>query len=389
MRLFFAIITALIEALMAPKHLEKWIWQDRDWPAFTWDAASLIAPLAVARRAQGEVAGMAKLLDTDADLNAQLEVLTREGVATSAIEGEKCDPNSLRSSLARRLGLPTAGLPPASRSAEGLVDVLLDATRQYDRALTLKKLCDWQAALFPTGRSGLHEIRVGRLRGDAPMQIVSGPIGRERVHYEAPPRDRLHPEMAALLKWFNKPPKGLDGLLRAGLAHAWFELIHPFEDGNGRVGRALLDRALARDEGRSIRLYSMSARFEAVRDEYYEALGDLSRGDLDVTPWLSWFLEQVESAARSSEKTVEYVLFKARYWMRHAHQTINERQRKALNTVLNAGPGGFVGGLTNRKYASLTRTSPATAQRDLAELVALHCLVLAGAGRSVRYELPA
>jgi Fic family protein len=373
---------------MASKHLKQWIWQDSDWPSFQWDAALLSGPLAAARRAQGEVAGMAKLLDTDADLHAQLEVLTREGVATSAIEGEKFDPNSLRSSLARRLGLPTAGLPPASRPVEGLVDVLLDATRQYARPLTLKKLCDWQAALFPTGRSGLHEIRVGRLRGGDPMQIVSGPIGPERVHYEAPSRDRLNSEIATFLKWFSKPPKDLDGLLRAGLAHAWFELIHPFEDGNGRVGRALLDRALAQDEGRPTRLYSMSARFEAMRDEYYEALGDLSRGGLDVTPWLKWFLEQVESAARSSEKTVENVLFKARYWVRHAQKPISERQKKVLNTLLNVGPDGFVGGLTNRKYASLTKTSPATAQRDLAELVALNCLLLTGAGRSARYDLP-
>lgn len=194
--------------------------------------------------------------------------------------------------------------------------------------------------------------------------------------------------MAAFLKWFNKPPGDLNGVLRAGLTHAWFELIHPFEDGNGRVGRALLDRALAQDEGRSTRLYSMSARFEAVRDDYYEALGDLSHRGLDVTPWLKWFLEQVASAAKSSEKIVENVLFKARYWLQHAPKPLNERQKKALNALLDAGPGGFVGGLTNRKYASLSRTSPATAQRDLAELVALNCLVLAGAGRSARYELP-
>jgi Fic family protein len=345
-------------------------------------------PLAATRRAQGEVAGMARLLDEDADLNAHLEVLTQEGVATSAIEGEKFDPTAVRSSIARRLGLPTAGLPAAPRSVEGLVDVLLDATRHYDRPLTLKKLCDWQAALFPTGRSGLREIRTGKLRGDAPMQIVSGPIGRERVHYQAPPRGRLDKEMAAFLKWFATPPKGLDGLIRAGLAHAWFELIHPFEDGNGRVGRALLDRALAQDERRSMRLYSMSARFEAVRDEYYEALGALSRGTLDVTAWLQWFLEQTRAAAKSSEKTVEHVLFKARYWVQHSHKPTNERQRKALNALLNAGPGGFVGGLTNRKYANLTKTSPATAQRDLAELVKLQLLVLTGAGRSARYELP-
>ncbi len=375
---------------MAPKHLTtKWIWQLAGWPSFTWDAAALSARLAAARRAQGEVAGMARLLDAHTDLNAQLEVLTREGVATSAIEGEKLDASSLRSSLARRLGLPTAGLPPAPRYAEGLVEMLLDATREYERPLTLKQLCAWQAALFPTGRSGLTEIRVGKLRADDPMRIVSGPIGRERVHYEAPPGEGLDVEMKKFLSWFNAVPSGLDGLLRAGLAHAWFELIHPFEDGNGRVGRALLDRALAQDEARSSRLYSMSAQLEAVRDEYYDALGEMSRGGLDVTAWLRWFLVQVEAAARSSDATVQRVLFKARYWTQHAAKPLNERQRKALNALLDAGPGGFIGGMTNRKYASLTRASPATAQRDLAQLVELGCLVLAGAGRAAHYELPA
>jgi Fic family protein len=372
---------------MRPKHLTSWIWQQSDWPKFTWDSAALAAPLATARRVQGEVAGMAKLLDPSLDLNAQLEVLTAEGVATSAIEGEKFDPSGLRSSLARRLGLPTAGLPSPPRSIEGLVDVLLDATRQYDEPLTLARLCSWQAALFPTGRSGLHEIRVGMLRGEDPMQIVSGPIGREKVHYEAPPHNRLTRDIEQFLDWFNAPPIGLDGLLRAGVAHAWFELIHPFDDGNGRVGRALLDRALAQDEQRAVRLYSMSARMMAVRDEYYEALAELSRGDLDVTVWLRWFLAQITIAGRDSEQIIHHVLRKARFWFRHSQQPLNDRQRKTLNAMLDAGPRGYVGGMTNRKYANLTKSSAATAQRDLAELVAIGCLVTAGAGRSARYEL--
>jgi Fic family protein len=372
---------------MAAKHLNRWIWQQPAWPEFTWDTAALSAPLAAARRAQGEVAGVAKLLDARADLNAQLEVLTLEGVATSAIEGETFDPDALRSSLARRLGLPTAGLPAPPRTIEGLVEVLLDATRHHDEPLTLKKLCAWQAALFPTGRSGLHEIRVGELRGKDQMRIVSGPIGRERVHYEAPSRDRLEDEMTRFLAWYNEPPQELDGLVRAGLAHVWFELIHPFEDGNGRVGRAILDRALAQDERRAVRHYSMSARFMKVRDDYYTALERASTGDLDVTGWLHWFLEQFTSAAQASEQTVAHVLRRARFWMKHASSPLNERQRKALNVLLDAGPDGFAGGMTNRKYAHLTKASPATAQRDLAELVELGTLVLAGAGRSSRYEL--
>jgi Fic family protein len=383
------IITSRSEAIMAAKYLKHWIWQDPHWPAFIWDAGALASGLAAARRAQGEIGGMARLLDADADLNAQVEVLTREGVATSAIEGEKVDPAAVRSSLARRLGLPTAGLPAAPRSVDGLVEVMLDAAREPARPLTLEQLCGWQAALFPTGRSGLHEIKVGALRGEAPMQIVSGPIGRERVHYEAPPSERLPAEMKRLLAWFNKPPEKLDGLLRAGLAHAWFELVHPFEDGNGRVGRALLDRALSQDDPRASRFYSMSARFEKVRDEYYDALGELCRGGLDATQWLEWFLAQVAAATAASEQTVQNVLFKARFWMLHAAKALNERQRKALNALLEAGPGGYTGGMTNRKYAHLTRTSPATAQRDLALLVEQGCVVLLGAGRGARYELPA
>ena len=372
---------------MAAKPLTRWIWQRPEWPDFTWNSQRLAQPLSAARRAQGELAGMARLLDPDTDLIAQLEVLTSEGVATSAIEGERFDPNAVRSSLARRLGLPTAGLPAPQRSVEGLVDVLLDATQRLNRPLTLKMISAWQAALFPAGRSGLSKIRVGTLRGPAPMRIVSGPVGRQRVHYEAPPRRGLEQEVRRLLTWFNERPAHVDGLLRAGLAHAWFELIHPFEDGNGRVGRALLDRAIAQDENRSSRLYSLSARFMAVRDDYYAALQALSHRTLDATDWLQWFLEQVVAACTDSAHTVERVLQKARFWIRHGQSALNSRQRKALNALLDAGPGGLVGGMTNRKYAHLNHVSPATAQRDLAELADRGILRAQGAGRSVRYEL--
>jgi Fic family protein len=374
---------------MTAKYLKHWIWQDPHWPAFIWDTAALASLLAAARRAQGEVAGMARLLGGEAGLHAEVEVLAREGMATSAIDGERVDAAAVRSALARRLGLPTAGSPAVPRSVDGLVEVLLDATQDAKRPLLLEHLCAWQAALFPTGRSGLHEIRVGALRGEAPMQIVSGPAGRGRVHYEAPPGDRLPAEMKRFLAWFNRPPEKLDGLLRAGVAHAWFELVHPFEEGNGRVGRALLDRALAQDDAHSSRFYSMSARFEKVRDEYYDAFAHLGRGGVDATQWLEWFLVQVEAAARSSEQTVQHVLLKARYWVKHAAKTLNERQKKALNAMLEAGPDGYAGGMTNRKYALLTDISPATAQRDLAQLVELGCLRLDGAGRGARYELPA
>lgn len=365
----------------------KWIWQLPAWPRFTWDAAALVVPLGRARRAQGEMTAIAKLLDPQLDLAAQQEMLTVEGLMTSAIEGEKLDPTSLRSSIARRLGLPTVGMPAPSRSVEGLVEMLIDATQRYEQPLTLERLHAWQAALFPTGRSGLHEIKVGALRGAQPMRIVSGPVGRERVHYEAPPRQRLQREMRTLIGWFNSPPANLDGLVRAGLAHAWFEIIHPYEDGNGRVGRALLDKALAQDEGRATRLYSMAARFMAKRDDYYAALGRISAGSLDVTTWLSWFLEQVEAAILSSEWVVNAVLRKAQFWIAHSRDDLNERQVKALNRMLDVGPEGFVGGMTNKKYQHLTSASAATAQRDLADLVGKGCLVLTGGGRSAHYEL--
>ena len=372
---------------MAAKLLKPWIWQRPEWPKFYWDSARLARPLANARRAQGELIGMARLLDPDSNLRAQLEVLTSDGVATSAIEGERLDPNAVRSSLARRLGLPTAGLPAPPRSVEGLVDVLIDATQKLDKPLTVKMLGNWQASLFPTGRSGLTKIRVGQLRGTARMQIVSGPIGKQLVHYEAPPRPRLERELKRFVQWFNAPPADLDGLLRAGVAHAWFELIHPFEDGNGRVGRALLDRALAQDENRPARLYSLSARFMAARNEYYDALQALSRGTLDATDLLRWFLDQIVAACADSAHTVERVLAKARFWMRHGQSRLNVRQQKALNALLDAGPDGFVGGMTNKKYAHLNRVSPATAQRDLADLAVRGVLKAQGGGRSARYEL--
>jgi Fic family protein len=372
---------------MTAKHLNRWIWERSDWPNFTWDSVSLALPLSAARLAQTEATGAGKLLNPEMDLSAQLEVLTREGIATSAIEGARFDAKALRSSLAKRLGLPTAGYPHPARSVEGLADVLLDATQQFNEPLTLEKLFAWQAALFPTGRSGIHDVRVGDLRGEDPMRIVSGPIGRQRIHYLAPPRDRLEQEMSKFLAWYNQPSPTLDGLLRAGLAHVWFELIHPFEDGNGRVGRALLDRALARDEGRAVRLYSVSARLMTVRDEYYAALERASRGGLDLTNWLEWFLEQFAAAVRDSESMLDRVTRKARFWVRHSQDPLSDRQRKALNLMLDTGPEGFVGGMTNRKYSHLTKISPATAQRDLSELVALKCLSPVGAGRAVRYEL--
>jgi Fic family protein len=330
--------------------------------------------------------GTAQVLDPALSQEAWRDILTEDALSTAAIEGQKLDPAGLRSSISRNLGLPTAGLPRPSREADGLVQVLLDATRNHDAPLTLKRLLAWQAALFPTGYSGLHRIRAGKLRGRAPMQIVSGPVGYETVHFEAVPRDRLAKELSALLRWLNADQGALDGLMKAGLAHLWFETIHPFEDGNGRVGRALCDMVMARDEKQATRLYSLSAQFLVNRAEYYAQLERAQRGTLDVTEWLTWFLGQVAEACDRGNLTVERTLAKARFWLRHRDTAFNDRQRKALNRLLDAPD--FEGGMTNRKYASLTRASRVQAYRDLADLVDKGCLQpLASGGRSTAYRI--
>jgi Fic family protein len=271
---------------------------------------------------------------------------------------------------------------------DGLIEVLLDATRKYAEPLTFGRLCGWHAALFPTGRSGLAKIRAGELRGDAPMQVVSGGVGREKVHYVAPPRKGLKREVGLFLPWFNRSPQGLDGLLRAGLAHLWFVTLHPFEDGNGRLARAITDMAIARDEARPMRFFSLSAQILREREAYYDILERTQRGGLEVTPWLQWFLRQVAAACGKSETIVARTLAKARFWLRFQHAGLNERQRKVLNRLLDAGRDGFEGGINTRKYTSLTRTSRATAYRELADLVAKGCLVPTEArGRSSGYAL--
>jgi len=366
----------------------SWIWQNPDWPRFRWDDGLLSPLLARARLAQGKVLGAARLLDVSLGLEAVAAILVEDGLGTSAIEGERLNQDAVRSSVARRLGLPTAGLPAPARAVDGLIDVLLDATRQHHAPLTDKRLAGWQAALFPTGYSGLHRIRVGEPRGDEPMRVVSGGIGREKVHFIAPPSEKLTMEVAAFLAWFNEPPAGLDGLLRAGLAHLWFVTLHPFEDGNGRLARAITDMALSQDEGQPMRLFSLSAQILRQRGSYYAILERTQRGGLDVTGWLAWFLVQVEAAATSAEETVAHTLAKARFWLRHQATDLGERQRKVLNRLLDAGPGGFTGGLNTRKYMGLTSTSRATAYRELASLVEKGCLRPTGqGGRSSSYEL--
>jgi Fic family protein len=338
--------------------------------------------------AQGKVLGSARLLDANLTLEAVAAILVEDGLTTSAIEGERLDLEAVRSSVARRLGLPTAGLPAPLRAVDGLIDVLLDATRSHGQPLSTTRLFGWQAALFPTGHSGLHAIRVGQLRGDEPMRVVSGPIGREKEHFLAPPREGLEAEVERFLAWYNSPPTDLDGLVRAGVAHLWFVTLHPFEDGNGRLARAITDMAISQDEGQPMRLFSLSAQILRERESYYAILERTQRGGLNVTEWLRWFLMQVEAAATAAEQTVASTLAKARFWLRQQTTDLSERQRKVLNRLLDAGPGGFEGGINTRKYMSLTHTSRATAYRELADLVEKCCLQPTGkGGRSSGYQI--
>jgi Fic family protein len=369
--------------------MPTWIWEQADWPAFHWRETEISPALAQARLAQGRILGAAGLLDPTLTQDAHVSILVEDGVKTSAIEGERLDLDAVRSSVARHLGLPTAGLPVPSRAIDGLIEVLLDATQRFDEPLMLKRLLGWQAALFPTGHSGLRRISSGQLRGPEPMEVVSGGIGGERVHFLAPPRERLEAELARFLDWFENPPKDLDGLVRAGIAHLWFITLHPFEDGNGRLARAVTDMAIARDERQPMRLFSLSAQIQRRRNTYYKILERTQRGGLDITPWLVWFLSQVEEAATQAHALVARTLAKARFWLRFQGVELNERQRKVLNRLLDAGPQGFAGGISNRKYMSLTRTSRATASRELSDLVAKGCLVPTGkGGRSSAYEIP-
>jgi len=363
----------------------QWMWQQPDWPKFVFDMKVLAPVLSQARSAQGRVLGKAQALGL-ANLGAALaEIWVEEANATAGIEGEKLDLAAVRSSVARRLGMGLVGT--ASRTVEGLIDLMEDATWRWREPLTVERLCGWQAALFPTGFAGIKAVKSGALRTHlTPMQIVSGPIGRERVHFEAPPSKRVARELSRFLDWFNSSRDSpIDGLLRAGTAHLWFETLHPFEDGNGRVGRAIIDLALAQDAHLAQRLYGVSRRLAEHRNDYYAELAAASRGGLDVTRWLRWFVPQFEEACRASEMVIDLSLAKARFWLERVHAPLNERQRKAVNRILDAGPGGFEGGMSTNKYGHLARVSRATAYRDLEELVRYGLLTQAGVGRGTRY----
>jgi len=362
-----------------------YIHERTEWPGFTWDGEALAALLAAVRHKQGRLLGKMETLGFDLQTEANLTVLTRDVVKSSAIEGEALNPDEVRSSIARRLGLDVAGLPKAGRDVEGVVEMMLDATRNFQAPLSKERLFGWHASLFPTGRSGMGRITVGawRTKESGAMQVVSGPIGREKVHFEAPEAGRLDAEMAQFIEWFNAPTTD-DPVLKAAVAHFWFVTIHPFEDGNGRIARAIADMALARADGTRDRFYSMSSQIEAQRKDYYENLESAQCGGLDITRWLTWFLGCLDSALDGAEEALGAVLRKARLWQRINRKPVNDRQRLVINRMLS----DFKGFLSTSKYAKLAKCSTDTALRDIRELLERGILTQnPGGGRSTSYRL--
>jgi Fic family protein len=362
-----------------------YIHQRKYWPRFHWKMEKLVEPLASVRYRQGRLIGQMKSLGFRLQQEAVLETLTKDVLKTSEIEGENLDAEKVRSSVARRLGLDIGGLKPPDRNVEGIVEMMLDATRRYDRPLTDERLFGWHAALFPTGRSGMTKIKTGAWRAESagPMQVVSGAVGREKVHFEAPEADRLKKEMIAFLDWFEGTD-AIDPVLKSGLAHLWFVTVHPFEDGNGRIARAIADMALARSEHSSQRFYSMSAQIKLEHNAYYDILESTQKGTLDVTAWILWFLDCLGRAIDGAHVTLRAVLDKARFWDRVRDVPLNDRQRSVINRLLD----GIEGKLTSTKYAKLTKCSQDTAYRDILALVERDVLVQnPEGGRSTSYSL--
>ena len=362
-----------------------YIHERKNWPDFTWDHAAITTLLSDARHTQGRLLGKMEGLGFRLREEATLATLTQDVIKTSEIEGQKLDTQQVRSSIARHMGIEIAALPPVDRNVEGIVEVMLDATRHHQMLLDQDRLFGWHAALFPTGRSGRRKIIVGGWRTDAsgPMQVVSGAYGREKIHYEAPPHDRLNAEMTRFLAWLNAGP-ATDPVLTSALAHFWFVTIHPFDDGNGRIARAIADMILARSENSAQRFYSMSAQIQRERNAYYDILEASQRSDLNITAWLEWYLACLRRAINSSHEILDAVLMKANFWKRHEGEKFNERQRNLINRLLD----GFDGTLTSSKWAKIAKCSPDTALRDITDLMDRNILLKNDAGgRSTGYHL--
>ena len=361
-----------------------WIWQYEEWPHFCWSNDSIISPLARVREKQGRLLGLMNSLGFDAQSTSSLEVMTEDVLRNSEIEGLLLNPNHVRSSVARHLGLDTAGLPLPDHYTEGVVQVMLDAVQNASKPLTEQRLFNWHAALFPTGRSGIIPIIVAAWRtGEEPMQVVSGAMGKEKVHYEAPPSDDVPRQMRVFLDWFNSEPT-TDSVLKAAVAHLWFVNIHPFDDGNGRLTRILTDMLLARADGSSQRFYSMSAAILRDRKNYYDILEYMGKHGLDITQWLLWFLQTMENAIDTAVEKTRQVVRKSLFWQEKRNVVLNERQIKVINRLWD----GFEGKLNTSKWAKMTKTSTATALRDIQDLVEKGILRCADeGGRSTNYEL--
>jgi Fic family protein len=364
----------------------SYIHQLPDWPKFRWDQEALGSALAGIRHRQGRLLGRMESLGFPLQKEAELETLTLDVLKSSEIEGAILPADQVRSSIARRLGLETGGTVAAGRDVEGVVEMMLDATQNFDKPLSDERLCAWHSALFPTGRSGIRKIVAGAWRTDVdgPMRVVSGPVGKEKVHYEAPAAAVLEKEICAFLAWANDSTDKTDAVVRAALAHLWFVTVHPFDDGNGRIARAVADWALARSENSPQRFYSMSAQIRQERNDYYDILERTQQGTLEVTPWMEWFLGCLGRAFEGTESTLAAVLRKARFWESNARVPMNDRQRDIVNRLLD----GFTGKLTTKKWATLTNSSHDTALRDIQALIEFGILQKdAGGGRSTSYSL--
>jgi len=362
-----------------------YIYEHPDWPHFSWDHEKIYALLSPLRHQQGRLIGRMEALGFQFREQAVLQTLTQDVLKSSEIEGEVLDTDQVRSSVARRLGMNIGGLIPTSRDVDGIVEMMLDATRLYEQPLTKERLFAWHSLLFPSGQSGLIKIKVGNWRNDShgPMQVVSGPYGKERIHYEAIGAAKLDDEITAFLDWFNKSTD-LDLILKAALAHLWFVTIHPFDDGNGRIARAIADMALAQSEQSSQRFYSLSSQIRLERNDYYNMLERTQKGSLDVTAWLEWFLGCLARTIQNAESALKFVLQKAHFWEKVSSHSLNERQRKVLNIMLD----GFEGKLTTSKWAKLVKCSQDTAHRDILALVGQGILMInPEGGRSTSYSL--
>ena len=363
----------------------RYIWEHKDWPKLTWDENSLYKLIANVAHEQGRMQGKLESLGFDLRNEAQLVTRTEDVVKSSEIEGERLDYNEVRSSIARRLGLDAGGIVHASERVEGVVEMMHDTTQKYDEILSAERLFAWHAALFPTDIAGTAGIQIGCWRDDrnGPMQVVSGQIGQETVHFQAIPANRVDEEVSLFLNWFENFGE-MHPLLIAGLAHLWFLTIHPFEDGNGRIARAITDMALSRSEKFTQRYYSMSSQICADRKAYYRILEVTQRGSVDVTNWMSWFLDCLLRSIKRSDTTLNTVLKKAQFWARFAQESLNSRQIKVMNRVLD----GFSGKLTSTKWAKMAKCSQDTATRDINDLIERGGLKRDRAGgRSTSYSL--